>query len=137
MISETPFTWKHRVYFGDTDAAGIVYHAQYLYWLEAARIELLDHLNCPYVDLQARQIGFIPTDINIKFFNPLRFSDRFCVSIYVQKIGLASLILSNDIHRDQDKICTASITLACLNEANWKPLKIPNDIRDAFLNPTL
>ena len=85
------FVWKNKVYFGDTDAAGIVYHGRYVYWMEAARIDFLEYLGCPYTQFQERSIGFIPKSVQLDFEAPMTFSDQFSVEVSITSLSRASI----------------------------------------------
>jgi len=126
------FTWSNRVYFGDTDAAGVVYHGKYIYWLEAARIEFLDAVGCPYAEIQAAKIGLIPVEINIKYLAPLRFGEYFTVELWVEEISRISVTIGNRVQKDGQPICSAQVKLACIDENTWKLTKIPEKLLACF-----
>ncbi len=118
--------FKGRVYFGDTDAAGVVYHGRYVYWLEAARIELLEALGCPYTLFQADKIGFIPVHLEIDYHSPLKFSDTFIIHSELTDISKASFVVESLIKNASGQlICKAKVKLACLDETKWKPRPLP------------
>tara|TARA_A100001015_G_scaffold248808_1_gene286431 strand:- start:7023 stop:7391 length:369 start_codon:yes stop_codon:yes gene_type:complete len=71
-ISKMTFSKSFNVYFGDTDATGVVYHGKYIYWLEAARI---DFLKCPYTAFQKERIGFVGLSQNSLFLKTGIFKD--------------------------------------------------------------
>lgn len=124
------FIWKNKVYFGDTDAAGIVYHGRYVYWMEAARIDFLEYLGCPYTEFQKENIGFIPKQLNLDFKSPLYFSDEFIVEVSVISLSKASFeILSVFKLKDQIK-AKGIVKLACVDEKAWKPIKLPKKFQD-------
>ena len=87
------FSWKGKVYFADTDAAGVVHHSQYLRYLEAARIDYFDYLGFAYEDLQAQNIGFVPHKVNATYHRPLRFADKFIIKVEIAQLKRASLRL--------------------------------------------
>jgi acyl-CoA thioester hydrolase len=119
------FTFSNRVYFGDTDAAGVVYHGKYVYWMEAARIEMLDDLGYPYTDLQTDSIGFVPTHVDITYKHPLRFGDRFTILSRFVETSYASLTIANEFRLDDKLCCSGIVKLAVLNEKDWKPVRTP------------
>ena len=123
------FIFNGRVYFGDTDAAGIVYHARYIYWLEASRIELLDDIKKPYTTFLEKNIGFSPVDLSIKYHQPLKFDDRFSIHTSFHSYAAASFTLYSEFKKNNQKICTASVKLACINEKDWKPMRLPVELK--------
>lgn len=126
------FTTHFKVYFGDTDAAGVVYHGKYIYWLEAARIDFLDSIGCSYKSLQDLHIGLMPVDISIQYLKPLRFSDEFSISVNLHSISKASLSISSEFVFKNETINTSIVKLVCINEISWKPRKIPDILLDCF-----
>ena len=119
------FKKQFKVYFGDTDAAQVVHHARYLYWLEAARIDFLTHVGCSYKSLQDQQIGLVPINIHIKYLKPLIFDDTFEIAIKLINLTKTSLTINGDIIKDNTVHTTSDIKLACINEHNWKPQRLP------------
>lgn len=126
------YQWPGKVYFADTDAAGVVHHSQYLRWLEAARIDYFDHIGFPYENLQAQKVGFVPCKIQANYHHPLRFADRFQVYVQLSQLKRASLTLHQPLYKEKKLIYEASITFACMNEADWRIIAIPKDIQRAL-----
>lgn len=126
------FTKHFKVYFGDTDAAGVVYHGKYIYWLEAARIDFLDSIGCSYKSLQDQDIGLMPVDISIQYIKPLRFSDEFHIDVQLADITKASLSIKSKFIFNHNIINTSLVKLVCINEKTWKPRKIPEILLNAF-----
>ncbi|RAP35859.1 hypothetical protein DID80_05920 [Candidatus Marinamargulisbacteria bacterium SCGC AAA071-K20] len=119
------FTWKNKVYFGDTDAAGIVYHGRYVYWMEAARIDLLEHLGCPYTEFQKQGIGFIPKSVQLDFKSPMVFSDKFDVEVSFKSISGASFEILSLFKAKNTLKASGIVKLACVNEKEWTPTPLP------------
>ncbi len=126
------FTKHFKVYFGDTDAAGVVYHGKYIYWLEAARIDFLDSIGCSYKSLQDSHVGLMPVDISIQYIKPLRFSDEFKIEVHLDQLTKASLSIKSKFIFNNDTINTSLVKLVCINEKTWKPRKIPEILLNAF-----
>ena len=119
------FQWPLRVYFEDTDAGGIVYHARYLYFLERARTEWLRNLGFNQSELQKQQTVFVVRDMNIKWIDPARLDDELIVHVRIEKIKKASLIMHQSIVCGDVKKLSAQVTIACLNSETMKPDAIP------------
>ena len=125
-MSHKLFTWNHRVYFGDTDAAQVAYHAQYIRWFEAARIEFLEAIGCSYVELQDQHIGFVPKKYDIDYRRPLKFGDYFKATIQVKLIKKSYIVLEQIIYKDDEICCYSTLQLVCMNEKTWSIRAIPD-----------
>lgn len=124
------FVFKSKVYFGDTDAAQVVYHGRYIYWLEAARIEMLLELGMPYSQFQAQKIGLIPIDIHMQYHKPLKFEDSFTIETHVIEVTSASFTLKSFVKNSQNEsACTGVVKLACIDETTWKPRRLPEKLK--------
>lgn len=113
------------VRYADTDMAGVVHHAKFLEYYEAARIHLLDTLECSYTTLQNHQIGFVPVDINIKFIRPLKFGYTLDIHTHLLAVHNASLHINANIMYNGNTHSSMNVKLACLDEKNWKIRKLP------------
>ncbi|RAP29905.1 hypothetical protein DID78_02940 [Candidatus Marinamargulisbacteria bacterium SCGC AG-343-D04] len=118
------FNKSFKVYFGDTDAAGVVYHGKYIYWLEAARIDFFDFLGCPYQEFQQEKIGFVPVDISIQYKKPLVFADEFDIRISISKLTKATVSVKGDVYKSNILHCSSIVKLTCLDEKTWKVLPL-------------
>jgi len=125
---ELPFTLPVRVYFEDTDAGGIVYHARYLYFLERARTEWLRDLGFNQSELQKQNVVFVIRDMQIKWQAPARLDDELLVSVRVDRIKNASMVMSQTITSGNVTHVSATVTIACLQGSTMKPMAIPQDI---------
>ena len=125
---ELPFTLPVRVYFEDTDAGGIVYHARYLYFLERARTEWLRDLGFNQSELQKQNVVFVIRDMQIKWQVPARLDDELLVSVRVDRIKNASMVMSQTITSGNVTHVSATVTIACLQGSTMKPMAIPQDI---------
>lgn len=126
------FTWPVRVYYEDTDAGGVVYHANYLKFLERARTEWLRHLGYEQDDLR-RRLGvlFVVTGLKLDYHKPARFNDELVVSVRILRWRRASLTFAQDIHRlgmEQARLCSAEISVVCVHSASFKPQPWPREI---------
>ena len=122
------FQWPVRVYFEDTDAGGIVYHARYLYFLERARTEWLRELGFNQSELQRQGVVFVVRDMNIKWLKPALLDEKLDVTVEIEKLKKASLVMNQSIDCANHKKLKASVTIACLNSQTLKPIAIPADM---------
>ena len=128
-IPEGIFKTSIRVYFVDTDAAGVVHHSRYIVWLERGRIEYLDSIGTPYEIFQDQKIGLVPVNIDMHYIKPFRFGDHFDLGVRMTQLGHASLIFESYFIKDDTLHAYAKQKLACMDEANWKILPVPELIR--------
>jgi len=122
------FNWPVRVYFEDTDAGGIVYHARYLQFLERARTEWLRELGFNQSELKQQGVVFVVRDMQINWLSPALLDDALQVSVKIEKVKKASFIMTQQILLGDEKKLKASVTIACLNSQTLKPLAIPLSI---------
>lgn len=122
------FYWPLRVYYEDTDAAGIVYYANYLKFMERARTEWLRSLGFNQEQLRLEHgIVFAVSRLCNHYRSPARLDDQLSVSVHLQRIGGASFNLEQQVTRaDGERLCETRVRIACLNADNFKPRKIPS-----------
>ena len=117
-----------RVYYEDTDLAGIVYYANYLKFIERARSEMLKKANVNQMDLIKRGYFFVVTSLKADYLKPAYFEDSLKVITGVTKIKGASIILQQTIFRSEKVLFEASIRLALIDKSG-KPARLPANIR--------
>jgi acyl-CoA thioester hydrolase len=124
-----PYFWNVRVYYEDTDAAGVVYYANYLKYLERARTEWLAAAG---VTLSALEIEhnavFVVHRLEIDYRRPARLGDSLTVSLAPVERTRVRLVVAQDILRNDELISSARVTLACLDRRTWRPVIIPECI---------
>ena len=130
---KSPFRIPVRVDFQDTDAGGVVFHAQYLAFMERARSELL---NAAGIDL-ARLLGkhrvlFLVYQIVVKYHQPARLNELLSVSAEVVKMGHASLVFRQRVERSGELLVEADITLALVDRDRMKPARMPQELEQAL-----
>jgi acyl-CoA thioester hydrolase len=125
------FRLSVRVYYEDTDAAGIVYHANHLRFMERARTEWLRALGFDQVAL-ARALGlaFVMRDAAIDWLRPARFDDLLEVVSRVTRCGRASLEFAQELVRTpgDELICRARVRVGCVDLRRMVPTRMPDDI---------
>lgn len=121
------FVFPIRVYIEDTDAGGIVYHANHIKFCERARTEWLRAQGIDHYLLNG-QFMFVVHRLSIEYRQPARMDDLLQVSITARRCQLASFTLRQQIHRDGILLAEVEVSLACLN-ADMRPRRIPDQIR--------
>lgn len=120
-----------RVYFQDTDAGGIVYHARYLDFLERSRMDWLRSLGYPIRELELRHgVLFIVHAIGIDYLRPGRLEDELQVDLGLERLGGASLDLRQRVTRGGEVLVSAQVRLACVQTAGLRPARIPPALRE-------
>ena len=122
-----------RVYYQDTDAGGVVFHAQYLAFMERSRSELL---NAAGIDLArfAERHGaiFMVHTIVVKYHLPARLNELLSVSAEVVKMGRASLVFRQLVERDGELLVEADVTLALVERERMRPARMPEELKQAL-----
>jgi acyl-CoA thioester hydrolase len=125
-----------RVYYEDTDAGGVVYHASYLRFAERARTEALRDLGLPHAALVARHgLMLVVRRIKVDYLQPARLDDSLTVVTEPIQVGGASVVLRQDVRLDApDGSCAVlEVQLACVPPAGDKPARLPPAWRTALL----
>lgn len=133
MISESEFIWPTRVYWEDTDAGGVVYHARYLAFLERARTEWMRRAGYGQVQLQTQEgVVFAVCAMNIAFKMPARLDDLLHISVRVLDCKRVSTTIVQTIARQTDTLVTAHVRLAALAASTFRPCAIPANVLAAI-----
>ena len=124
------FQWNIRVYFEDTDSGGVVYHANYLKFMERARTEWLRSLGLSQTKLKKEdKVIFVVRHIDIQYKIPARFNDALVVNTNRIKTTDYSIILKQNIFRDAEIISQGQVEIVCVNSEIFKPVRIPKMIK--------
>ncbi|GLQ50400.1 tol-pal system-associated acyl-CoA thioesterase [Dyella flava] len=128
--SRSPFSWPVRVYWEDTDAGGVVYHASYLRFLERARSEWLRGLGVDQLALkETTGLGFVVHRMEIDFLRAALLDDELMVSVEVKERRSASILFTQSITRaDGAALIQAQVRAACVDLKRMRPAPIPVDI---------
>ncbi len=118
-----------RVYWEDTDAGGIVYHASYIRWMERGRTEFLRALGLDQRALQATGLRFIVKSMKVEFRRPALFDDSLLIRTQCTKIGGASLLLDQRVVRDAEGMVDAEVLCVAIDEAD-RPLRLSAELRE-------
>ena len=121
-----------RVYYEDTDFSGVVYHANYLRFLERGRTDSLRLAGLDQSSLHGEGSGlvFAVRRMSLDFLKPARMDDVVVVETRIQAVRGASLVLAQSIRRDGDLLLTAEILVAAL--MGGRPVRIPDEVRRAL-----
>jgi len=122
-----------RVYYQDTDAGGVVYHAQYFSFMERARTEMLNQAGVDLARMadQLRLLFFV-FEISARYHQPARLNDMLSVSAEVVKMRRASLVFRHRVERGDSLLVEAEVTLALVDRDRMKPARMPQEIERAL-----
>jgi len=135
MSEGQPFRFPVRVYYEDTDAAGVVYYANYLKFMERARTEWLASLGFPIAAfVRDHGVVFVVRHCEIDFAAPARLNDDLEVTVEVLDRGASRLVMRQDVRRGATLLTAARVTLACLDAARWCPVRMPAPLAQQLEN---
>jgi acyl-CoA thioester hydrolase len=124
------FRIEVRVYYEDTDAAGIVYYANYLRFIERGRTELLRTLGHDQNALMKEGIAFAVRSANVEFLKPARLDDLLTVETGIASLGRAQVTFAQRIRRDHELLLDAKIRVACIDPERGKPIPMPRALHE-------
>ena len=133
MNSGLAFSWPTRVYWEDTDAGGVVYHAQYLAFLERARTEWMRAQGYGQELLRLNHdLVFAVRAMQIDFLRPARLDDALQVGVSLRECRRASAVFAQDVRRGDVVLLSASVRVAALDAAGFRPRPIPQPLLDGL-----
>ena len=125
-----------RVYWEDTDAAGIVFYANYLKFFERARTEWLRSLGFDQERLRAETgIAFVVAETALRYRLPARLDDMLEVTVRVAHLGQASLSVAQQAWRGGDLLAEGTIRVGCVELGTFRPRRVPDDILSKIQAP--
>lgn len=131
-ISDSPaFAWPVRVYWEDTDAGGVVYHARYLHFLERARSEWLRAAGIGQQQLREEAgIVFVVHRMELLFNAPARLDDLLSATVVPGDRRSASFVVHQELRREPESraLVEARVRIACLDAARFRPCPIPDHL---------
>ncbi len=129
--AQPAFRWRTRVYWEDTDAGGVVYHAGYLRFLERARTEWMRAHGLGQQALrESHGVVFVVREIDIAFDKPARLDDELDATVRVERLRSASIEFAQDVLRVAGGVtlARADVRVACVDAREFVPVRIPPDI---------
>jgi len=118
-----------RVYYEDTDLAGIVYYANYLKFIERARTEMVTEAGIDQAALKADSgVVFAVARIEADYLRPGKFQDDLCVLTEVARVTAARIVLDQKVCRGGEVLFASVVTLVALS-GDGRPVRLPANIR--------
>lgn len=121
-----------RVYYEDTDTAGIVYYANYLRFLERGRTECLREMGHSQHRLMQEGVAFAVRSVSAEYLRPAKLDDLLMVETTIESLGRAQLVFAQRIRRDEELLLDAKIRVACIDPVRGKPMAMPRPIHEQF-----
>ncbi len=137
-LSDGAYVFPVRVYYEDTDAAGLVYYANYLRFAERARTEMLRRLGVGQDRLRAESgLVFVVRRCTADYLRPARLDDDLVILTRLTALGGASLDLDQEVRRGGDVLVRLAFQIACIDQSG-RPHRLPRAVRAALasLNDT-
>ncbi len=129
----TSYTLTLRVYYEDTDAGGIVYHARYLAFAERARTEALRQAGVPHAELvDGYGLIFVVHRVEMDYLRPARLDDELVVTTGPWALGAATVEVRQVFTAADGTVGSLLVKLACVRRANGRPARIPDRWRAAL-----
>lgn len=126
-----PHLFNVRVYYEDTDLAGIVYHTNYLKFMERARTESLRSQGIDQTGLEQQDCFLAVRSMDVQFLASARIDDLLDVTTLPVSTTGARGVLDQRVVKDGQELCTAMVTVVCVNGAG-RPIRMPADVRAMF-----
>ena len=123
-----------RVYYEDTDMAGIVYYANYLRYIERARSDWVREIGIDQLAMKAEGVVFAVRRVEADYIQPARFDDRLEVETKLSKLTPARMIMSQTVRRGEEALFAAEVTIACIG-VGGKPVRLPAELRSLPITP--
>ena len=125
--NENEFLWPIRIYYEDTDAGGVVYHTNYIKFMERARTEWLRNLGFEQDELRDNQgVIFAVRSVQVDYNLPAKFNDELMISSKVIQFGKASITIEQEVKRENVVLCKGIIKVATLDDKSFRPKAIPD-----------
>ncbi len=137
-VAADAFTIRVRVYWEDTDAGGVVYHARYLHFLERARTEWLRARGHGQQRLREDEgVLFVVHRMDLAFNAPARLDDCLIASVEVDEVRSASFSVRQTLRREGEDaiLLDARVRIACLDAQRFRPRPIPEHLIEGIKYP--
>jgi len=130
MSKHQVFSWPVRVYFQDTDAGGVVYHAAYVNFMERARTEWLRTFGYSNAGLM-KELGvvFVVRSMKLDYLKPALLDDLLTVTARIKEVGRSRVTLLQSVLRVKEVLTEGEVHLVCVNVQTFKPVSVPDVLR--------
>ncbi len=133
MSKHAIFAWPVRVYFQDTDAGGVVYHSNYVNFMERARTEWLRTFGYSNAGMmQELGVVFVVRSMKLDYLKPAILDDLLSVTAQVTAIGRSSITVVQTVLRGETLLTEAEVYLVCVDVKTFKPVRVPDVLREQW-----
>ncbi len=127
-------TFPVRIFYEDTDLAGIVYYANYLKYIERARSDIVEQLGVDQRAMREQDLVFVITRVEADYLGTARFADRLEVRTTHYAKGAVRWMFDQEVAREGEVIFRAKVTAVCMTTAG-KPTRLPAELRSQLNDP--
>lgn len=120
----------------DTDAGGIVYHVNYLKFMERARTECLRALGFDKQFLFEQESMFVVHSLSVDYKAPAQLDQALKVEAHIMQLRRTSIIFRQNIYRADELLCLATVGIACVSKSTMRPAAMPDVMYKALKNYT-
>lgn len=134
MTDTEPYSLPVRVYFHDTDAGGVVYHATYAHFMERARTEWLREVYGYNHAAMMKELGlaFVVRSMKLDYLKPAVLDDQLQVTAEVKDVGRSRVTIHQAVLRGEETLVTAEIHLVCVDIRVFRPVSVPDVLRNQW-----
>jgi acyl-CoA thioester hydrolase len=127
------FTLPVRVYFQDTDAGGVVYHASYVNFMERARTEWLREHGYSNAGLM-KELGvvFVVRSLKLDYLKPALLDDLLSVTAKIHDVGRSRISLLQTVRRGEELLTEAEVHLVCVDVQTFRPVSVPEVLKNKW-----
>jgi len=127
------FSLAIKVYIEDTDAGGIVYHVNYLKFMERSRTEFIAQLGYDKPSTIEGGLILVVHSMAINYLQPARLGELLSATTETKKLARSYVVFNQTVKRDDKVLCSAEVKVACVSQAKMKPTAMPASLREALL----
>lgn len=114
-----------EVRYSETDQMGIIYHSNYLVWMEVGRTNFLKDIGFDMLDIERDGFLFPVYSMEIKFINPTRYGEKIRVETEIKSFSKIKTVYKQIILNDKDEVkVSAFVTIVCVDKKSFKPVRI-------------
>ena len=137
MSSRTPFAWRSRIRFVDTDASGRIHYTALFRHFEEAEEEFFRAMGFGYAEREHPELSYPRVRVQADYLSALRYDDPVYITVSVSKVGRTSYTLEFNVYLEESSEIAASgqITVVCMSTRTQRAHPLPDDLRSA-LHPT-
>ncbi|MCW9042379.1 MAG: tol-pal system-associated acyl-CoA thioesterase [Pseudopelagicola sp.] len=122
------YTLPIRIYYEDTDMAGIVYYANYLKFIERGRSEWVREIGMDQLKMKDEGLVFVVRRVEADYLGSARLDDELVVETEVANVTGVRLLMEQRVKRGEEILFHAMVTVVCMNDAG-QPVRLPANIR--------